>query len=98
MTLGGPPCLQDAGHGRLYDLPTGRWFCPHARHVGRAIYGTSELPAPWGDGVPAGAAAPAPTRAPSAGVEAPRRGSTSVRLKRGSALAESTPAQMRLRL
>jgi hypothetical protein len=28
----GPPCPIDPNHGRLIDLPTGKWWCPHSAH------------------------------------------------------------------
>jgi hypothetical protein len=43
----GPPCPQDPQHGRLVDLPGGKWYCPHSKHVGRAVYDGWELPEPW---------------------------------------------------
>jgi hypothetical protein len=92
----GPPCLQDQKHGLLVDLPGRKWYCPHARHVGRAVYLTTELPEPWGDGAPVVRVSPGSTRAPRAGVVAPRRRRASVSLELGPAQAESAPAQLRL--
>ena len=29
----GPPCPVEPEHGRLIDLPDGKWFCPHSAHT-----------------------------------------------------------------
>ena len=30
----GPPCPSNPDHGRLIDLPSGAWYCPHSEHSG----------------------------------------------------------------
>jgi hypothetical protein len=44
----GPPCPQDREHGVLFDLPSGRWYCPYAGHVGEPFYTYEQLLPPWG--------------------------------------------------
>lgn len=88
----GPPCPR--GHGEMWDLPSGRFYCSHADH--QAIYGPDDVPEPW-RGAAVGSGAPGTTRAPRTGVRAPRRGSASVRLKRRPVQAEPASAPTRRR-
>jgi hypothetical protein len=48
IRFAGPPCPQEREHGVLFDLPSGRWYCPHAGHVGEPFYTYDQLPPPWG--------------------------------------------------
>lgn len=41
----GPPCPSNPEHGRLIDLPSGKWYCPHSDHsypLTQTIFGDRE--------------------------------------------------------